>query len=219
MAKLFIITGHYGSGKTNFSVNLALEIRRRKPESSVCVCDLDIVNPYFRTADFSGMLAEKGIKLIAPRYANSSLDIPALDFDMRAELDGSDYLIIDVGGDDTGAVALGAYSDIFKEKAPDHQMLYLINKYRCLTSSAEEAAKLMYEIEAASCLKHTAVVNNSNLGCETSAETIEASADFSNDFCTLTSLPLFATMVKRGLNACVPKAFECGVFVRPVWDK
>jgi Mrp family chromosome partitioning ATPase len=59
MKRITIVTGHYGSGKTNLSVNLA--INAAKEGKNVTIVDLDIVNPYFRTADFKQLFEENGI--------------------------------------------------------------------------------------------------------------------------------------------------------------
>jgi hypothetical protein len=217
MSNAIVITGHYGAGKTNFTVNAALEIRRRKPHARITVCDLDIVNPYFRTADFSALFADENIRTAAPRFANSSLDIPAVNFDMAGELADSDYLLVDVGGDDTGAIALGRYADILTS-ADSFSMLCVINRYRCLTSSADEAYPLMLEIEHASRLKHTAIVNNSNLGSETDADTVARSADFADEVCRLSGLPLCCTAVKKDVSAGVKRPFPCKIYVKTVWD-
>lgn len=100
--KIYLITGHYGSGKTNFAVNLALS--ERKLGRTVTLVDLDIVNPYFRSADFASLLQEEGIGLVSPVYANTNLDIPALSGAVDAVFDnGGERVIIDVGGDDAGA--------------------------------------------------------------------------------------------------------------------
>ena len=111
MKRITIITGHYGSGKTNLSVNLA--VNAAKEGKKVTVVDLDIVNPYFRTADFQQLFNEMGITLLAPDYANSNLDIPALSFDVeQLACQNNGNLIIDVGGDDAGAESVaGAGSD------------------------------------------------------------------------------------------------------------
>ena len=111
MKKITIVTGHYGSGKTNFSVNLA--VRAAQEGADAAIVDLDIVNPYFRTADFRQLFEEKGIKLIAPDFANSNLDIPSIQFDVVQLAMNEDRLIIDVGGDDAGAFALGRYAALF----------------------------------------------------------------------------------------------------------
>ena len=110
--KINIITGHYGSGKTNVSVNMALDLAEKGEK--VTVVDLDIVNPYFRTADFKELFGEHNISLTVPTYANSNLDIPALGFDMNGIADREGYIIIDVGGDDEGAKALGRYRKVFE---------------------------------------------------------------------------------------------------------
>ena len=114
MKRITIITGHYGSGKTNLSVNLA--VNAAKEGKKVTVVDLDIVNPYFRTADFQQLFNEMGITLLAPDYANSNLDIPALSFDVeQLACQNNGNLIIDVGGDDAGAIALGRYADALEQ--------------------------------------------------------------------------------------------------------
>ena len=122
------------------------------------------------------LFEEKGIKLIAPDFANSNLDIPSIQFDVEQLAMSEDCLIIDVGGDDAGATALGRYAEAMLERFADQiDMLYVINQRRYLTHTPDEAVALMYEIEAASRMKHTAIVNNTNLGCETTLEVVEES--------------------------------------------
>ena len=135
MGKVIVITGHYGAGKTNFSINLALALAQEQPQARITVCDLDIVNPYFRTADHAELFERHGIKLITPLFANTSLDIPALGFDMAGEAAQSDLLILDVGGDEQGAIALGRYADVLGD-AQGLEMLYVVNRCRKLTGSA-----------------------------------------------------------------------------------
>ena len=128
MKKITIVTGHYGSGKTTLSVNLA--VNAAKEGKNVAIVDLDIVNPYFRTADFKEMFSEMGIKLVAPDFANSNLDIPSIQFDVVELAMTEDYLIIDVGGDDAGATALGRYAEALSGFRNDIEMLYVINQRR-----------------------------------------------------------------------------------------
>ena len=117
MKKITIITGHYGSGKTNLAVNLALQLA--DAGEKVTIVDFDIVNPYFRTADFAKLFEERGVTLAASMYANTSLDIPAISFDMERMAYEPGYLIVDVGGDDAGAIGLGRYAEGFSDYAPD----------------------------------------------------------------------------------------------------
>lgn len=174
--RLTLFAGHYGSGKTNIAVNYAL--RLAKEGKSVCIADLDIVNPYFRTKDSERELNEAGIRLVSPRYANSNVDLPALPAESyRLVQDRSTYGIMDIGGDDRGAYALGRYADAIKAEN-DYRMAFVVNCYRPLTSTVEDTIGIMREIEAAAGLKFTCIVNNSNLGRETVKDTVYDSLDF-----------------------------------------
>ncbi len=211
--KAIIITGHYGSGKTNIAVNLAVEYAEKGER--VCVIDLDIVNPYFRTADFGALFEEKGIYLVAPQYANTNLDIPSLGFDMAALLRGYDRVVVDVGGDDAGAIALGQYATILKNFG--YEMLYVVNSFRFLTSTPEESLELLRDIELVSSLKATGVVNSSNLGLETTAEDILGSMDYAEGCAKAAGLPLVFTAAMKGLE--VPDTKPVEVYVRPFYEQ
>lgn len=210
-SKAIIITGHYGSGKTNIAVNLALELAKKG--EIVCVIDLDIVNPYFRTADFGSVFEENGVELVAPQYANTNLDIPSLGFDMAALLRGYDRVVVDVGGDDAGAIALGQYSQILKNFG--YEMLYVVNSFRYLTSTPEETIALLRDIEYVSSLKATGIINNSNLGAETTADDVTGSAEYANRCAAAAGLPVVFTAAKREL--CVPDTMPVDMYVRPYW--
>lgn len=225
MKKITVVTGHYGTGKTNLSVNLALMAAEKFP--SVTVVDLDLVNPYFRTADFRQLFESRGIRLIAPDFANSNLDVPSVQFDI-AELAhevtaNGGCLIIDVGGDDAGAFALGRYAGALNSAEEKPEMLYVINQRRSLTETADAAVELMYEIETASRMKHTAVVNNTNLGVETTADIIAQSADFANAVAEKTGLPLKWTTYPEELcslaeNTDQKHILPIKVYVKPLWE-
>ena len=217
MKRINIITGHYGSGKTNFSANLAVKLAERGEK--VTVADLDIVNPYFRSADFEEMFGSKGITLAAPMYANSNLDIPAISFDLGRIASESGYLVVDVGGDDAGAIALGRYAKIFAEMSGDVDMLYVVNCRRFLTRTADEALELMYEIEAAASMKHTAIVNNTNLLYETTAEVLEQSESFAEEISRKSGLPIAYTCVPLNISANVKNPFPTEIYVKKIWEQ
>ncbi len=219
MKKITIITGHYGSGKTNFAVNLAFKAAAEG--RSVTVVDLDIVNPYFRTADFKDLFEKNNIRLVAPDYANTNIDIPALSFDVEQLAASSDCLIIDVGGDDAGATALGRYAESLLKYGNDLDMLYVINQRRYLTSSTDEVVELMYEIEAAARMKHTAVVNNTNLGNETTHEIVEASEEFAAKTAEAVGLPvMYTTCPEEIAELCeIEDIFPVKIYVKPLWEQ
>jgi len=187
--RLTLFAGHYGSGKTNIAVNYALCLAGEgKP---VCIADLDIVNPYFRTKDSAKELEAAGISLISPKFANTNVDLPALPAEAyRLVEDKSVFGVMDIGGDDRGAYALGRYTPFIREEN-DYRMAFVANCYRPLTRTAVEAVEVMREIEAACGLHFTCIINNSNLGTETTAQTVADSLEFIDQLCELSGLPLW----------------------------
>lgn len=190
--RVFLLTGDYGSGKTNLAVNLALLLADK---GKVSVVDMDTVNPYFRTADFGEMLAKRGINVVFPRYANTNLDIPVLDFDLEGVVSQSDFTVIDVGGSDAGAYPAGRFESLFKSLGGELETLFVFNMYRLCGHTADEVVKTLRGIESACRLKCAGLVNNSNLGAETTPAIIAQTADFAEKVAEKTGLPLRFTCV------------------------
>ena len=201
--RLTLFAGHYGSGKTNIAVNYALQLAREG--KAVCIADLDIVNPYFRTADSAKELEEAGVKLVSPQFANSNVDLPALPAEAyRLVEDKSSYGIMDIGGDDRGAYALGRYVP-FITKENNYRMVYVANCYRPLTRTAQDALEVMREIEAACGLMFSDIVNNSHLGSFTDVQTLLDSQDFIRELSKISGLPVYMTTVRADLCDAVSK--------------
>lgn len=225
IAPLTVVTGHYGTGKTNLSINLALDALATYP--SVTLVDLDVVNPYFRSSDYAAMLEARGVHVVAPTFAGTTLDVPSLSPAVSGALESAGAVIVDAGGDDVGATALGRFSR--QIKATDYAMLYVINRYRNLTTTPREAAVLLGEIESASHLRATAVANNSHLKAETTAETILESLPFARETAALLGLPLAFTTVPVALAGAfsgdpgaatyVENAYPVETHVRTPWEE
>lgn len=197
MKRLTLFAGHYGSGKTNLAVNYAKLLKKQGYD--VIIADLDIVNPYFRTKDSEKELNEMGIELISSKFANTNLDIPSLPQEMyRTVQDKSKYAVMDIGGDDAGAVALGRFAPFIKEE-DNYDMVFVVNFFRPLSRTAEEAYEIMKEIEAASKLNFTSIINNSNLGELTTAEDVLSTEKEIKKLSELSGLPLKMTSVKESL--------------------
>ena len=195
--RVTLFAGHYGSGKTNIAVNYALKLK--KDGENVVIADLDIVNPYFRTKDSKDVLEKNGIKLISSEFANSNVDFPALPQEMYEVTDNkSEFAVLDIGGDDRGAYALGRYTPSIKEEN-NYEMLLVINKYRPLTADAESVVEIMREIEQAGGIAFTGIVNNSNLGEETTAQTVLNSVEYASEVSRITGLPVKMTSVQQSL--------------------
>lgn len=195
--RLTLFAGHYGSGKTNIAVNYALVLA--KEYENVCIADMDIVNPYFRTKDSAAVLEQAGITLISPQFANTNVDLPALPAEAyRLVEDQQTYAVMDIGGDDRGAYALGRYTPrILQEN--NYRMAFVANCYRPLIRTPEEAMEVMKEIEAACKIPFTCIVNNSNLGEETTAQTVLDSLPYIEKLSSLSGLPVFLHTAKRSV--------------------
>ena len=204
--RLTLFAGHYGSGKTNIAVNYALKLAAEGKDTYIA--DLDIVNPYFRTKDSAKELEEAGVKLISPQFANSNVDLPALPAEAyRLVTDQNIYGIMDIGGDDRGAYALGRYVPSIKEEG-NYRMIFVANACRPLTRTPEEALEVMREIEAACGLQFTDLITNTNLGTETTPEIVLGAADYMARLSELSGLPIFATTAERNVAKALDGKLE-----------
>ncbi|MBR0112371.1 MAG: hypothetical protein IJM02_01350 [Clostridia bacterium] len=195
--RVTLFCGHYGSGKTNIAVNYAFWIK--ESGLGVRIADMDIVNPYFRTKDSEAELAEKGIDLISPQYANSNVDLPALPQELYGLFQQRDrFAVLDIGGDDRGAYALGRFAPLILEE-DDYDCFYVANFFRPLTRTAEEALEVMKEIEAAGGVPFTGIVNNSNLGEETAPENVESTFGEAHRLAELSGVPVRFTTARESI--------------------
>ncbi|HIY27392.1 MAG TPA: ParA family protein [Candidatus Acutalibacter pullistercoris] len=217
--RITVVCGHYGCGKTNLTLNLALEAAGEG--QPVTVVDLDIVNPYFRSSEYGELLGEKGVRLIAPVFANTTLDTPTLPPEIYSVFEPqAGRVFLDAGGDDAGVTALGGLHAMLEEAGYD--MLYVINRYRVLSQTPEETAALLGEIQAASRLRATGLVNNSHLGVETTLETLERALPFARKTAELTHLPLLystAPDFALGEGEALPQGFrKVKRYVKFLWE-
>lgn len=224
--KFYIICGHYGCGKSNFSINLAIE--RARMGRKVMLLDLDLVNPYFLSSGYKEELEKMGIEVIAPLYANTNVETPALPMNLNLVFSTDADVIMDVGGDDAGSVVLGRYFNQLSNV--DYELLYVINHYRNLTATAQEAAEILKEIEMASRCKATGIVDNSHLKQETVWETKEKAFAFADETASLTGLPLVATTIPKFVaeqdgikekmeQSAERKWYPVDIYVRAPWEK
>lgn len=218
-SQIKIICGHYGCGKTNLTLNLACDTAKKGER--VTVVDLDIVNPYFRTTDYSKQLSGLGITVISPTLAGTTLDSPSLSAGIFSAFDGEGTVFFDVGGDDVGAGALGRFARKVLAM-PSYELLYVINRNRPVTAEAEGAVRILGEIEAACGLRATAIVNNTHLCGYTDVNTVLAGAEYANEVAALAGLPLKYNVIPRGLcselSGRVEKPYPVEVMVKLPFD-
>lgn len=219
--RIQIIFGHYGCGKTNLSVNLAVKAARSGKK--VTLVDMDVVNPYFRSSDYKDILSAEKIKVISPVSAGSTLDTPNVSPEIFYAIEDTERLvIIDVGGDDVGATAMGQFS---KKLLPrdDVSVNYVINEYRNMTDTPLKASNIMFEIENASHLKVQYLINNSNLSDLTSAADIISSYNYAQEVSKITELPVIMTTspdyLLKDLIGTTDNLFGVKIYVKPNWKE
>lgn len=189
--RLTLFAGHYGSGKTNIALNYARWLKHQG--LPVTIADLDIVNPYFRTKDSEAALAQEGIGLIVSEFANSNVDLPSMPKEAYGLVNDPTVCgVLDIGGDDRGALALGRYTPAIKAEG-NYEMLFVVNRSRPLTRTVADTMEVMREIEEACDLPFTAIVNNTNLGLQTEAEDVLSSMSYAQELSQATGLPLKMT--------------------------
>lgn len=195
MKRVNLFLGHYGSGKTNIALNYAFALKEKG--LPVSIADLDIVNPYFRTKDSQQELEDAGIELVALPFAGTNVDLPSLPAETYGLVMRDDkYVILDIGGDDRGAYALGRFTPYILEEN-NFDMFFVVNFYRPLTRNAGEAFEVFNEIQAAAKMNFTGIINNSNLGEETTAEDVETTFAKAEALSEMTSLPVVMTAVSE----------------------
>ncbi|MDR2646630.1 MAG: hypothetical protein LBB67_00675 [Oscillospiraceae bacterium] len=196
MARITIFAGHYGSGKTTLAVNFAVALRRS--HANVALCDMDIVNPYFRTADHANLLEAAGVQLIGSPYANTNVEMPWIPAEAQRIVDDKSLrAVIDLGGDDTGALALGRFAPQLIDQA---EMLLVVNPCRPLTRGVRDLTEMRFGIENAAGLAFAGIVNNTNLGAETTAQTITAHLPLVREAARAMRLPIIRTAVWKNLS-------------------
>jgi hypothetical protein len=195
--KITILSGHFGSGKTEIAINLALSERRR--HEKVAINDLDIINPYFRTRDVSKLFEQHDIELISPQHRLATSDLPIVSGEIYRVLHDPRYrVIIDAGGDKDGATALGQYYHEWIEFNPE--LLFVLNSNRPYVSTLEGALYTARQIEQVSRLKITGIINNSNVGNETTVDDIQRGFELSTRLSKELKVPLLFTAISTDLR-------------------
>lgn len=168
MAETVILSGGYGSGKSEIALNLAYLFRTQAPVSLI---DLDLVNPYFAARDMALKLAEDDIRLVAPSGAFAFTDLPSIPGDLPAQLHSAQTAVIDLAGDESGTVVLG-YIHPLIAKRPGYEWYLVINPYRPFAETEADMQQLLADLEMAGRMRFTGIISNPNLLEATTAATI-----------------------------------------------
>ena len=221
-AKYLLLLGNYGSGKTELALAFALE-KRKRAEGRVVLVDLDIVNPYFRSGEKRSLLEAEGIELLLPFFALSSVDAPSLPAQIQSVFESAyDHVIIDVGGDESGAAALGRYHPYLSALRAQLTTLYVINPLRPFSGTTEDILSLFALIERRARIRPDFLVNNANLQNETTpADLIQAQA-LLEEVAKRLGIPIGMVTGEERLRAGLPlpmqrRFFPIRPLMRPEW--
>ena len=194
--RVSIITGHYGTGKTEFAVNLALALASEG--NQVMVADLDVVNPYFRSRERRAMLEEAGIQLISSSQACANADVPSLPAEVFTILQNQElHGVLDIGGDPIGARVLARFKP--QLTGQDFDLLFVLNANRPEVREVENAISYLRAIEATTGLTCTGIVNNTHLCGETTEEEIRKGAELAHAVSQETGIPVLCHVAVEGL--------------------
>lgn len=218
--RLVIIIGHYGSGKTEFSVNYAIKLKEKY--DNVSIADLDIVNPYFRSREKKEYFEEIGIKVYDSSIRNTSIDIPALPAEIMGVIQNqNEKSVIDVGGDPVGARVLARYAEQIKNI--EYDMFYVINGNRPETRTVEDTIKYLRMIESTSGLKVTGLINNTHMLKDTTVEDVEFGHELTKKVSWETDIPIRyeaaikSTALKITNKEILEKLFPINLYMREEW--
>ncbi len=220
--RFYVLVGNYGSGKTELALSLARDLRRQRT-GRVALVDLDIVNPYFRSAEQKTLLEGEGIEVLMPSFAMTTVDIPALPAQIASvfELDYA-AVVIDVGGDDTGAVALGGYAHLINRHRAETDMWYVVNPYRPLSSNAAAIEEMYTLIAQRARVTPDVLVNNANLQTQTTAECLLEGERILVEVSQALGVPLGPCVGEEKLRPLLPPDLQSRFYaitplMRPQW--
>lgn len=219
--RLTLLVGNYGSGKTEIALNGALTLRATG--RATALVDLDIVNPYFRSGEQAALLEKEGIRVLMPSFAMSTVDIPALPAEIQSVFDApNEGVIFDVGGDDTGAAALGRYAPFFKQEQDQVQTFLVVNCMRPLTQSAEDVLELMERIESRGRQPISGLINNTNLANITTIQQLLDGQTILDKVAAAASKPIVlitgtAQLLGQLPKSLAPLAYPIQRYMKPEW--
>lgn len=193
--KTHIVTGYYGSGKTEFCVNFAMKLRN-EVDGRIYVADMDIINPYFRSREKAEFFKDYDIQIVGNMLDNNTgQDLPAVSYDFLSLIARRESVIIDLAGSEAGLKVLARVYEFISE----YELLCVLNLYRPDTCTKELMVDFINRVNLISNLPVTGIVNNSHMLHETTKEHILESQKVILEVCREVNIPLRYTQIKRSV--------------------
>ena len=197
MKKVYVLTGNYGSGKTELALNFAFQAAEQGKRTELL--DLDMVNTYFRLAEHGKLTEMKEIRLVSPNFSCSGIETLSLPAEVASAFDMDwDTVVFDVGGDAVGSTALGRYHQDFMDLEEGAlEVLNVINIRRPLAGTVDRIVRLQEEMQVHSRLKISGMINNTNLAEATGYEELRDGYRLIKQVSELTGVPVLYTSGKK----------------------
>ena len=217
--RIRIFTGHFGSGKTEISINYATQLA--KQNKSTCIVDLDIVNPYFTVREIRPYLESLGIRVVSPSIEITTAELSTVPAEVLTVFNNKSYdVVLDIGGDNIGCVVLGQYNRFLIQEPYD--MYFVINTNRPFTSDAAGIIEYINSIERVSRLKVSYLINNTNMSYETKVEDVITGDNIIKGVSEKLNIPIRFTCVREDLADKLPmglsgEIFKINIFMKPAW--
>ena len=232
MKEYWVLTGSFGSGKSELALNLAVEKAKHGPCTLV---DLDVINPYFRVSERGDVLEPAGVELIMPPFALEKIEIMSLSARVYSVFaPGEGTVILDIGGDDVGSIALGQYKPRFDQIPKENlRVLFIVNPLRPTAADLQSALDTLYKIQYVSRLSVTGIVNNANLAGETDVSHLAEGYGLVKALSEQTGIPVWGTCGKAEVlrsfeayakenqldPACIGQLQPIEIMMHRSWDK
>lgn len=217
--RLTVIVGHFGSGKTEVSINLALHLAAQ--DKTVSLADLDVVDPYFRSRGCAELFAQRGIRLVSSSPSGMDADLPSMPPEVLTIIENTAiHGVFDIGGDASGARVLARYRHRLKDN--NASLLCVINANRPLTDTPERTVAYIRSIETSSGMPINGLINNTHLCSQTELEDILAGAELSEQVSSMTGIPIVCHTAPRQLAPEALKqihsVFPIDLYMKKPWE-
>ncbi len=218
LKRFIFILGNFGSGKTEISINLALDGAEK---GRTVLVDMDIINPYFKSSSKEELLTKKGVRVIKPDYANTTMDVPTLPAEIYSPFDDKpDRAVFDIGGDPVGSSVLGLLRDRIREVRDECDFLMVVNPFRPMQDTPDKIISLMEEIEVKTGIRFDGFISNGNIARETTIDDIYASEGIARELSEEKNIPVYFTAIEESLAKEYNgenKIFPVHINMRPEW--